>query len=96
MQVSTSPYAVAATARTTPGAAAGQELTRAAMALEALDDTWVTVFGFGPDDLPLVIREFSKAGDIQQFGTLGEPSHVNWVHIQYQVGTQAFICKHQA
>jgi hypothetical protein len=57
MQVSTSPYAAAAT---------GQELVRAVRAVEGLEDTWVTVFGFAQADLPLVIREFSKAGNIQQ------------------------------
>lgn len=66
MQVSTSPYAVAARAAGMPAAAVGQELARAAHAFEALDETWVTVFGFCQADLPLVIREFSKAGDIQQ------------------------------
>ncbi|KAI3435617.1 hypothetical protein D9Q98_001678 [Chlorella vulgaris] len=75
MQVSTSPYAAAAT---------GQELVRAVRAVEGLEDTWVTVFGFAQADLPLVIREFSKAGNIQQFGTFGEAAHVNWVHIEYQ------------
>lgn len=84
MQVSTSPYAVAARAAGMPAAAVGQELARAAHAFEALDETWVTVFGFCQADLPLVIREFSKAGDIQQFGTFGEGAAVNWIHIEYR------------
>ena len=68
MQVSTSPNAAAARAGAAPAAAPGQELARAAHAFEALDETWVTVFGFSQADLPLIIREFSKAGDIQQAG----------------------------
>ncbi|PRW18392.1 nuclear pore complex NUP35-like [Chlorella sorokiniana] len=84
MQVSTSPYAAARAAAAAPAAAAGRDLARAAHALEQYEDTWVTVFGFGPSDLPLVIREFSKAGDIAQFGTFGESASVNWIHIQYQ------------
>lgn len=52
------------------------------------EDTWVTVFGFGPNDLPLVMREFSKAGDILQVGWEGgprllqagfTPRHLCWV-----------------
>lgn len=68
MQVSTSPYGVAAHAAAAPSAAAGRDLARAAHALGELDEPWVTVFGFGPADLPLVIREFSRAGDIVQVG----------------------------
>ncbi|PSC73480.1 Nucleoporin NUP53 [Micractinium conductrix] len=82
MQMSTSPYGAAA-ARATPAAPSGRELSRPAGG-EGYDDVWVTVFGFGPSDLPLVIREFSKAGDIVQFGTFGEAAQVNWVHLQYQ------------
>ena len=37
----------------------------------SLQDMWVTGFGFGPSDLPLIIREFSKAGDIAQVATWG-------------------------
>ena len=44
-----------------------------------LQDTWVTVFGFGPSDLPLVIREFSKAGDIAQVGARGRVARI-WRH----------------
>eukprot|EP00775_Hariotina_reticulata_P011821 gene11821-11965_t len=49
-----------------------------------LDDTWVTVFGFGPDDLPLVLREFQHSGDILQWGTFGASVQSNFMHIQYQ------------
>lgn len=82
MQMSTSPYARAAAAPSA-AAAGGRDVARAGGS-EGYEDTWVTVFGFGPSDMPLVIREFSKAGDIQQFGTFGEASQVNWVHLQYQ------------
>lgn len=87
MQVSTSPYGGArGGAAPAPAAAApSRELARPAGGdVAGYEDTWVTVFGFGPNDLPLVMREFSKAGDILQFGTFGEASQVNWVHLQYQ------------
>lgn len=64
--MSTSPYGAAAHAAAAPGAAAARDLARAAHALGDLEEPWVTVFGFGPADLPLIIREFSKAGDIVQ------------------------------
>ena len=64
--MSTSPYGAARAAA--PGGAAGRGLARAPHAFEQFEDTWVTVFGFSQSDLPLVIREFSKAGDIQQVG----------------------------
>lgn len=69
MQLSTSPYASAA-ARASAAPGASHDPARAARGHEALKDSWVTVFGFGPSDLPLVIREFSKAGDIAQVGGL--------------------------
>eukprot|EP00879_Flechtneria_rotunda_P033816 GHRR01037619.1.p1 GENE.GHRR01037619.1~~GHRR01037619.1.p1 ORF type:complete len:162 (+),score=53.74 GHRR01037619.1:55-486(+) len=47
-------------------------------------DTWVTVFGFGPDDLPLVLREMQRCGDVVQWGTFGESANSNFMHIQYQ------------
>jgi hypothetical protein len=85
MQTSTSPQAAANQAAAGPVAVAGQALTRAAHAFEALEDTWVTVFGFNQADMPLVIREFSRAGDILQFGTFGDGAGVNWVHMQFSV-----------
>ncbi|KAK9833201.1 hypothetical protein WJX74_009964 [Apatococcus lobatus] len=45
-------------------------------------DEWVTVFGFQPAQLQTVMREFSRCGDIQNFGSFRE-DHVNWVHVQY-------------
>lgn len=69
--MSTSPFGGArGGAAPAPAAAApGRELARPAGGdVASYEDTWVTVFGFGPNDLPLVIREFSKAGDILQVG----------------------------
>ena len=76
MQMSTSPYGAAA-ARATPAAPSGRELSRPAGG-EGYDDVWVTVFGFGPSDLPLVIREFSKAGDIVQVRALSGGWRAGW------------------
>lgn len=45
----------------------------------------MTVYGFQPQQLELVLQEFQKCGDIEQFGTFGQGQHTNWVHIQYQV-----------
>ncbi len=45
----------------------------------------LAVFGFSQDDVPLILREFGKCGDIRQFGTFGEGGGVNWIHIQYAV-----------
>lgn len=47
------------------------------------EDTWVTVYGFMPDDLPLVLKEFQRCGDILQWGTFGS-GQTNFIHIQYQ------------
>ena len=74
--MSTSPYGAAA-ARATPAAPSGRELSRPAGG-EGYDDVWVTVFGFGPSDLPLVIREFSKAGDIVQVRALSGGWRAGW------------------
>ncbi len=48
-------------------------------------DGWVTVFGFQPQQLEIVLQEFQKCGDIEQFGTFGQGQNTNWVHIQFQV-----------
>jgi len=50
-----------------------------------LDDTCVTVFRFGPDDLPLVLREFQHSGDILQWGTFGASVQSNFMHIQVRL-----------
>ena len=43
------------------------------------------MFGFSQDEVPLILREFGKCGDIRQFGTFGEGGGVNWIHIQFAV-----------
>ena len=47
-------------------------------------DSWVTVYGFTPSELPLVLKEFQKCGDILQWGTFGASPQSNFIHIQYQ------------
>jgi hypothetical protein len=46
---------------------------------------WVTVFGFNQSDAALVIGEFSKCGEIVDFGTFNDGPGVNWMHIKYSV-----------
>lgn len=46
-------------------------------------DVWVTIFGFGQQDIPVVLREFSKCGDILQWGSFGQPT-ANFLHVQFQ------------
>ena len=48
------------------------------------EETWVTIYGFQPSELHVVLREFSKSGDIAHFGS-GRQDAVNWVHIHYAV-----------
>ncbi|GBF96127.1 hypothetical protein Rsub_08875 [Raphidocelis subcapitata] len=50
----------------------------------ALDDTWVTVYGFPPEELASVLREFQACGDVLQWGSFGAGAGANFVHIQYQ------------
>jgi nuclear pore complex protein Nup53 len=66
------------------GAAAPQQQQQDAAAQQQADDTWVTVYGFTPDDLPLVLKEFQRCGDILQWGTFGASPQSNFMHIQYQ------------
>lgn len=47
------------------------------------EDVWVTVYGFTQADVPLILREFAKCGDILQWGTFGQPQ-ANYLHIQFQ------------
>lgn len=58
----------------------------AALRQAEVTDGWVTVFGFQPQQLEIVLQEFQKCGDIEQFGTFGQGQNTNWVHIQFQVG----------
>jgi hypothetical protein len=60
-----------------------REYAAAGRALRDLDGTWVTVFGFAQADVPLVLREFCKCGDVEEFGTYGDGPHVNWMHLRY-------------
>lgn len=75
------------------------------MRLEAApstDDTWVTIFGFAPGDLPAVLREFQRCGDILQWGTFGcgggpgaGGAPANFVHVQFanRYGAQRALLK---
>lgn len=36
-------------------------------------------------ELPLVLREFQKCGDVVRFDNFAQGSSVNWIHLQYQV-----------
>ncbi|WPT13571.1 Nuclear pore complex protein NUP35 [Picochlorum sp. SENEW3] len=47
------------------------------------ESCWVTVYGFHKNELPLVLREFSKCGDIVDFGHFNDGPYVNWTHICY-------------
>jgi len=60
-----------------------------------LQDTWVTVFGFDQAELPLVLREFQKCGDVVRFDNFAQGSSVNWIHLQYQTkyGAQRALLK---
>mmetsp|Transcript_32619 Transcript_32619/g.92486 ORF Transcript_32619/g.92486 Transcript_32619/m.92486 type:complete len:270 (-) Transcript_32619:2348-3157(-) len=60
-----------------------------------LVDTWVTIFGFNQVDLPLVLREFQKCGDVVKFDNFSGGLPVNWIHLQYQTkyGAQRAILK---
>lgn len=52
--------------------------------LQEDNDVWVTVFGFQPSQLPIILRDFAKCGDIVQYGN-GREDNANWVHIKYSV-----------
>jgi len=47
------------------------------------EDVWVTVFGFSQQEVPVILREFTKCGDILQWGVFGQPQ-ANYLHIQFQ------------
>lgn len=46
---------------------------------------WVTTFGFGPEDLPDVLRELGRCGDLLHWGTYGDGQGVNWLHMKFAV-----------
>jgi nuclear pore complex protein Nup53 len=67
------------------GAAAARDLVAAGRALREYESTWVTVFGFSQADVPLVLREFGRCGDVIRYGRFDDGPHVNWMHIKYAV-----------
>eukprot|EP01103_Thecamoeba_quadrilineata_P008401 TRINITY_DN18146_c0_g1_i1.p1 TRINITY_DN18146_c0_g1~~TRINITY_DN18146_c0_g1_i1.p1 ORF type:complete len:280 (-),score=63.65 TRINITY_DN18146_c0_g1_i1:104-943(-) len=52
----------------------------------AYDDTWVTVYGFSPSDLSLVLNQLHKYGDLVNHIV---PNYGNWVHVQFRTSNQA-------
>ena len=50
------------------------------------DEVWVTVYGFQASQRHLIMKEFSKCGDILKFGDSREDG-TNWVHIQFSVSS---------
>jgi hypothetical protein len=73
-----------------PSAAAG-DYAAAGRALRDYDSTWVTVFGFASADVPAVLSEFGKCGDIEGFGTYEDGPHVNWLHIKFAVSRRCIF-----
>ena len=51
------------------------------MRVEDYEDCWVTVYGFHQNDVPLVLKEFSKCGEIVDFGHFTDGPYVNWIHV---------------
>jgi hypothetical protein len=51
------------------------------MRVEDYEDCWVTVYGFHQTDVPLVLKEFSKCGEIVDFGHFTDGPYVNWIHV---------------
>ena len=51
--------------------------------VEDYESRWVQVYGFNGGDLPLVLREFSKCGEIVDFGHASDGPYVNWVYIGF-------------
>lgn len=82
--MATSPSGAAPAAPPQPSAAAG-DYAAAGRALRDYDSTWVTVFGFSQADVPAVLSEFGKCGDVVGFGTYEDGPHVNWLHIKFAV-----------
>ncbi|KAH7618893.1 hypothetical protein Ndes2526B_g05833 [Nannochloris sp. 'desiccata'] len=64
-------------------AAVAGDYAAAGRALREYESTWVTVYGFSQADVPLVLREFGKCGDIVHFGSFEGGPHCNWLHINY-------------
>lgn len=55
-------------------------------------DTWVTLFGFAPEYLPIVLREFLHCGDIINYDIHEKGPAGNWVHVQFRVMNDGLIC----
>jgi len=53
---------------------------------DALDETWVTVFGFPPSTTSFILQEFSHYGNILKHSVA---PNGNWLRIQYQSKLQA-------
>lgn len=53
----------------------------AASTVPLYDDVWVTIFGFAQQDVPLILKEFARCGDVLQWGTYGAPQS-NFIHVQ--------------
>ena len=51
--------------------------------VEDYESRWVQVYGFNGGDLSLVLREFSKCGEIVDFGHASDGPYVNWVYIGF-------------
>ncbi|KAF3784285.1 Nuclear pore complex protein [Nymphaea thermarum] len=66
-----------------PREVARPEVQRNSLPSGSLDEEeWVTVYGFGPGDTNLVLREFEKCGVILKH--IPGPRDANWMHILYQ------------
>jgi len=52
---------------------------------QSLDDTWVTVFGFTPQDFAFIFKEFQNYGIILRHIS----GYGNWMNLQYQTKLQA-------
>ncbi|RCN48072.1 MPPN domain protein [Ancylostoma caninum] len=68
-----------------PFATAGG-LKPAAEASQSAADTWVTVYGFPPEQASNVLKHFSRHGEIV---THQVPSRGNWMHIRYSCPVHA-------
>eukprot|EP00899_Mesostigma_viride_P011693 jgi/Mesvir1/20524/Mv12402-RA.1 len=49
---------------------------------DAVEDRWVTVYGFNPEDAELVLREMRKCGDVCMVDTFSS-GRTNYVHLMF-------------
>nr|CAB3264511.1 nucleoporin NUP53-like [Phallusia mammillata] len=54
---------------------------------QAITSTWVTVFGFPPQQTSLILKQFSQFGTILSYHVAGNGG--NWIHIHYETLLQA-------